>query len=294
MRKIQDWLQNSKPVKTDLIGRRRIVVKNIFKWVGVFFGALLLIGGVLPALFSSTGGAQVTEEKELTLSEEDKSLLEEAAQKLKRAQDTLVHPPKEVSQSSQVIRREGASFALPPGTKIQGIIRNNVIAALSPAPVNIEVQRVELPNGAQRFPPNGSTIVAEAIYSDETKRALIVPKHLVLRGREVLSLNGRSESMDGTYGVSGKIRRDKLKNLSGVYLSYFLSGASQGAMNQGLFGQSEIKNPWTNAVISGFGEVARHEGQRLAHEMQKEVTLIEISAGTPLMIRLDQPLDWNW
>ena len=317
-------------VRRDLIGRRRIVTKNVIKVFALAFGGFVLVAGLIPTLLqikdsstvsalapqdgspepvgdtielaatASTGPSQglsqgVSEGEGLWDRSVAKIIQRNRGEARRLERSGYLEPPRpKISSSSQVLRREDAKAALPPGTRLFGRLVHDVVAAQSPVPADIEIFRVRLPSGGERFPPSGSVVLAEASFSEEHRRAQVRPIQLVLHSREVFSVQGRGESEDGRIGIQGAIQTERLRNLAGSYLAHFISGASRGAMNQGYFGQSRISNPWTNALVGGAGEVAKEEGRRMATVMQEQITYIEIPKGELVVIRLDQALNWNF
>jgi len=189
--------------------------------------------------------------------------------------------------SSMILNRSGTDTRtqLMSGTKIMIRLNGKTTIAGSAMPiVGIVMNDVSSENGTAI--PSGSKVLGEASFNEESERASISWRSIILPDGRERPFSAISMGRDGQIGIDGRIHSDGFKNAVGQTLTRFVGAYAAGSMNTGAFGANEGGNK--NGLRNAIAQTATDRANAMGENLQKERKWIELENGSETVAVLNQ------
>jgi hypothetical protein len=190
--------------------------------------------------------------------------------------------------SSMILSRGGSDTRtqLSAGTRVTiRLIGKATIANQGMPVVGIVSNDVSVESGIAI--PSGSKVLGEASFDEESERASIVWRSLILPDGRERPFSAIGIGRDGQVGVNGKVYSDGVKNAVGQTLTRFVGAYAAGSMNTGAFGANQGGH--VNGMRNAVAQTATDQANAMGEDMQKERKWIELSGGAETVAVLNQP-----
>ena len=135
--------------------------------------------------------------------------------------------------------------------------------------------------------PSGSKVLGDASFDEESERASIAWRSLILPDGRERPFSAIGIGRDGQIGVNGKVHSDGVKNAVGQTLTRFVGAYASGSMNTGAFGANQGGH--VNGMRNAVAQTATDQANAMGEDMQKERKWIELSGGAETIAVLNQP-----
>lgn len=194
--------------------------------------------------------------------------------------------------SSMILSRGGTDTRtqLSPGTRVTIRLTGNTTIANQGMPVvGIVSQDVSSENGIAI--PSGSKVLGDASFDDESERAAINWRSIILPDGRERQFSAIGIDRNGQAGIGGNIHSDGVKNAVGQTLTRFVGAYAAGSMNTGAFGANQGGN--TNGLRNAIAQTATDRANAMGENLQKERKWIELQSGSVTIAVLNQPFSFR-
>ncbi len=194
--------------------------------------------------------------------------------------------------SSMILSRGGTDTRtqLSAGTRITIRLTNKVTIANQGMPVvGIVSQDVASESGTAI--PSGSKVLGDASFDEESERASISWRSIILPDGRERPFSAIGVGRDGQVGVGGNVHSDGVKNVVGQTLTRFVGAYAAGSMNTGAFGANQGGN--TNGLRNAVAQTATDRANAMGEDLQRERKWIELQSGSETIAVLNQPFTFR-
>jgi type IV secretory pathway VirB10-like protein len=194
--------------------------------------------------------------------------------------------------SSMILSRGGTDTRtqLSAGTRITIRLTNKVTIANQGMPVvGIISQDVASESGTAI--PSGSKVLGDASFDEESERASISWRSIILPDGRERPFSAIGVGRDGQVGVGGNVHSDGVKNAVGQTLTRFVGAYAAGSMNTGAFGANQGGH--TNGLRNAVAQTATDRANAMGEDLQKERKWIELQSGSETIAVLNQPFTFR-
>lgn len=139
--------------------------------------------------------------------------------------------------------------------------------------------------------PSGSKVLGDASFDEESERASITWRSIVLPDGRERPFSAIGIGHDGQVGVGGNVHSDGVKNVVGQTLTRFVGAYAAGSMNTGAFGANQGGN--TNGLRNAIAQTATDRANAMGEDLQKERKWIELQGGLETIAVLNQPFTFR-
>jgi type IV secretory pathway VirB10-like protein len=139
--------------------------------------------------------------------------------------------------------------------------------------------------------PNGSKVLGDASFDEESERASISWRSIILPDGRERPFSAIGVGRDGQVGVGGNVHSDGVKNAVGQTLTRFVGAYAAGSMNTGAFGANQGGN--TNGLRNAVAQTATDRANAMGEDLQKERKWIELQSGLETIAVLNQPFTFR-
>lgn len=194
--------------------------------------------------------------------------------------------------SSMILNRGGndARTQLSAGTRVIIRLTGKVTIASQGMPVvGLVSQDVSVESGTAI--PSGSKVLGDASFDEESERASISWRSIILPDGRERPFSAIGIDRDGQVGVGGNVHSDGVKNAAGQTLTRFVGAYAAGSMNTGAFGANQGGN--ANGFRNAVAQTATDRANAMGEGLQKERKWIEIQSGSETLAVLSQPFTFR-
>ena len=194
--------------------------------------------------------------------------------------------------ASMILSRGGtdARTQLSAGTRVAIRLNSKVTIANQGMPVvGIVTSDVSADSGIAI--PSGSKVLGDASFDEESERASISWRSIILPDGRERPFSAIGVGRDGQVGVSGNVHSDGVKNAVGQTLTRFVGAYAAGSMNTGAFGANQGGHE--NGLRNAVAQTATDRANAMGEELQKERKWIELESGTETSAVLNQPFTFR-
>jgi len=194
--------------------------------------------------------------------------------------------------SSMILSRGGIDTRtqLSAGTRVTIRLTNKVTIANQGMPVvGIVSQEVATESGTAI--PSGSKVLGDASFDEESERASISWRSIILPDGRERPFSAIGVGRDGQVGVGGNVQSDGVKNAVGQTLTRFVGAYAAGSMNTGAFGANQGGH--TNGLRNAVAQTATDRANAMGEDLQKERKWIELQNGSETIAVLNQPFTFR-
>lgn len=139
--------------------------------------------------------------------------------------------------------------------------------------------------------PSGSKVLGDASFDEESERASISWRSIILPDGRERPFSAIGIGRDGQVGVNGKVHSDGVKNAVGQTLTRFVGAYAAGSMNTGAFGANQGGHE--NGLRNAVAQTATDRANAMGEELQKERKWIELQSGSETFAVLNQPFTFR-
>ncbi len=139
--------------------------------------------------------------------------------------------------------------------------------------------------------PSGSKVLGDASFDEDSERASIAWRSIILPDGRERSFSAIGIGRDGQVGVGGNVHSDGMKNAAGQTLTRFVGAYAAGSMNTGAFGANQGGN--TNGLRNAIAQTATDRANAMGEDLQKERKWIELENGAETIAVLNQPFTFR-
>lgn len=139
--------------------------------------------------------------------------------------------------------------------------------------------------------PSGSKVLGDASFEEESERASISWRSIILPDGRERPFSAIGVGRDGQVGVGGNVHSDGVKNAVGQTFTRFVGAYAAGSMNTGAFGANQGGN--TNGFRNAIAETATDRANAMGEDLQKERKWIELENGAETIAVLNQPFTFR-
>jgi type IV secretory pathway VirB10-like protein len=139
--------------------------------------------------------------------------------------------------------------------------------------------------------PSGSKVLGDASFDEESERASISWRSIILPDGRERPFSAIGVNRDGQVGVNGKVHSDGVKNAVGQTLTRFVGAYAAGSMNTGAFGANQGGNE--NGLRNAVAQTATDRANAMGEELQKERKWIKLQSGAETFAVLNQPFTFR-
>lgn len=194
--------------------------------------------------------------------------------------------------SSMILSRSGtdARTQLSAGTRVSIRLSGKTTIANQGMPVvGIVTSDVSADSGVAI--PSGSKVLGDASFDEESERASISWRSIILPDGRERPFSAIGVGHDGQVGVTGNVHSDGVKNAVGQTLTRFVGAYAAGSMNTGAFGANQGGHE--NGLRNAVAQTATDRANAMGEELQKERKWIELQSGTETFAVLNQPFTFR-
>lgn len=194
--------------------------------------------------------------------------------------------------SSMILSRGGtdARTQLSAGTRVSIHLSSKVTIANQGMPVvGIVSSDVSAESGIAI--PSGSKVLGDASFDEESERASISWRSIILPDGRERPFSAIGVGRDGQVGVNGNVHSDGVKNAVGQTLTRFVGAYAAGSMNTGAFGANQGGHE--NGLRNAVAQTATDRANAMGEELQKERKWIELQSGAETFAVLNQPFTFR-
>ena len=194
--------------------------------------------------------------------------------------------------ASMILSRGGtdARTQLSAGTRVSIRLSGKVTIANQGMPVvGIVSSDVSAESGIAI--PSGSKVLGDASFDEESERASISWRSIILPDGRERPFSAIGIGRDGQVGVNGKVHSDGVKNAVGQTLTRFVGAYAAGSMNTGAFGANQGGHE--NGLRNAVAQTATDRANAMGEELQKERKWIELQSGSETFAVLNQPFTFR-
>lgn len=192
-----------------------------------------------------------------------------------------------VKNDTSTLNRQG--LFLPLGTTVSGRLLNTVISTDGNSPV-IGVVKEDASFGGTVVIARGTKIYGQAIFDESSKRLQIKFSAAVFEDGSQATLSSLALQGDGSAGLGGNYHSGNLPQQAGRFGGNFVSGLAAGMKERQPGGWGGPIEPGSikNGLLNGLSDAISDQTQALSQQMQNTRAYLEVPAGTPFILYLDQ------
>lgn len=194
--------------------------------------------------------------------------------------------------ASMILSREGSDTRtqLSAGTRVKIRLSGKATIANQGMPVvGIVCSDVSTEGGVAI--PSGSKVLGDASFDEESERATISWRSIILPDGRERPFSAIGVGRDGQVGVGGNIHSEGIKNAVGQTLTRFVGAYAAGSMNTGAFGANQGGN--TNGLRNAIAQTATDRANAMGEDLQKERKWIDLENGAETIAVLNQPFTFR-
>lgn len=200
------------------------------------------------------------------------------------------------SSSSQIIsNNEKGAFSVPKGTVFKVMLSNKIVSNSLNQPVIAIVDSPFYYDNTLAI-DRSSKLIGRASHDEMARRVKIKFDSLVTPDGEEKNISALALDLgdDGSLGLSGKYHSNTASRTAGTFLSYFVSGFTQGLKDkkEGYFGDVD-EGSVKNGVLEGVSRVSHDQAKRFSESLEKTKGFIEIPPGYEFLVFLDQEFNYE-
>jgi len=254
-------------------------------------------------------GDEVAKKVEENLSRNIESRIEEILPQQGQLEIEQTPPPPSLKVSSfkKTTGGKEKTIFLPAGSFVRGTLLTGVYAPgdkSNPLPVLVSVDEAFYGPKMSRVPLKGAFVIGKCVADINSARAivqLVSFSFIYPDGKAVEKpINGYLTGEDGILGVNGEVIRRTGKELSGSFLSGFLSGMSEAFALKETEESTTISGTITSAITgsstkyglySGLSQASEKISDYYAKQLEQIITAVKVEKGKKVYIVVQQGVE---